>query len=85
MTEGAWSGRPKKDPSTSSSDTCYYCKKAGHNKKKYLKYKEILKKKDDNDTDGDSISEKSEQTDIVEEADDNPCDVLTYQEEKVLL
>ena len=73
------------DPSISSSNACYYCRKPVHIKKKYFKYKEILKKKDDNDTDGDSISEKSEQTDIVEEADDNPCNVLTYQEEKVLL
>jgi len=34
-----------KDPSVSSSNACYYCRKPGHIKKNCFKYKEILKKK----------------------------------------
>ena len=41
-----------KDPSVSSSNACYYCRKSGHIKKIYFKYKEILKKKDGIHIDG---------------------------------
>ena len=39
------SRRQKKDPDASSSNACYYCRKPGHIKKIYMKYKEMLKKK----------------------------------------
>jgi len=42
----------------------------------------MLKKKDDNDTDWASTSEKSEQTSAIEEANENPCNVLTAQSKK---
>jgi len=44
-----------------------------------MKYKEILKKKGDKDSDGANTSRKSEQADIVEETNENSCDVLTAQ------
>ena len=39
----------------------------------------MLKKKSGKDTDGANISEKSEQVDVIEETDKNPCDVVTTQ------
>ena len=56
--------------------------KQGTSKKNCFKFKEILKKKDDKDTDETSTSETSEQVDVVEEAYENPCDVLIAQSEK---
>jgi len=46
------------------------------------KYKEILKKKGGKDSNGSSTSEKSDQIGIVEQADENPCDILTTQSGK---
>jgi len=48
----------------------------GTSKKNCMKYKEMLKKKGCTDSDGASTSEKSEKVSVVEEADENPCDVL---------
>ena len=42
----------------------------------------MLKKKSSKDTDGTNTSGKSEQTDVVEQADENPCDILTVQSGK---
>ena len=50
---------PKRDPDAYSSNACYYCKKPGHIKKNYTKYKEMLKKKGAKDYDGASTSGKS--------------------------
>ena len=47
-----------------------------------MKYKEMLKRIDDNDSDGASINEKSDQVRVVEEADEDPCDVLTVESGK---
>jgi len=47
-----------------------------------MKYKKMLKKKDGKESDGVSTSRKSEQVNIIEEADENPCDVLTAQSRK---
>jgi len=44
-----------------------------------MKYKDMLKKKGGKNSDGASTSEKSEQVGVVEEAYENPCDVLTGQ------
>ena len=46
------------------------------------KYKELLKKKDGKDSAGASTSEKSDQAGVVEEADENSCDVLTVESGK---
>jgi len=42
-----------------------------------MKYKEILKRKGYKDFDRVSTSEKSDQAGVVEEADEDLCDVLT--------
>jgi len=42
----------------------------------------MLKKKGSKYFDGASTSEKSYQTEIVEQADENPCDVLAVQSGK---
>ena len=42
-----------------------------------MKYKEMLKKKGGKDSDGANTSEKSNKAEVVEQEDDNPCDVLT--------
>ena len=47
-----------------------------------MKYKGILKKRSGKDSDRASISGKSDQADIAEEADENSCDVLTAESEK---
>jgi len=73
---------PKRNPDASSNNACNYCGKPWHIKKNCMKYKEMLKKKGGNDSNGASISEKSEQADVVEKADENPCDVLTTQSGK---
>jgi len=39
----------------------------------------MLKKKGGKDFDRASTNRKSEQADIIEEVDENPCDVLTAQ------
>ena len=76
------SKEPKKNPDASNSNACYYCKKSGHIKKNCMEYKEMLKKKGGEDSQRASTSGKSEQTGVVEEADENPCDVLTAQSGK---
>ena len=43
---------PKRDSEVSSSFSYYFCKKSGHIKKKCMKYKEMLKRKGDKDSDG---------------------------------
>ena len=47
-----------------------------------MKHKKILKKKDGKNSDGTSTSGKPEQASIVEESDENLCDVLTAQSGK---
>ena len=42
----------------------------------------MLKKKGDKDADGASTSRKLEQAGVIEEVDENPCDVLTIQTRK---
>ena len=42
----------------------------------------MLKKKGSKYFDGASTSEKSDQTEIVEQADENPCDILTAESRK---
>ena len=41
-----------------------------------MKYKEMLKRKGDKNSDVASTSRKSNQAGVVEEADENSCDVL---------
>jgi len=43
--------RPKRDPEASKSFSYYFCKKPGHIKKNCMKYKEMLKRKGDKDSD----------------------------------
>ena len=47
-----------------------------------MKYKEMLKKKGNKDSDGASTSRKSKQAEVVEKVDENPCDILTAQSRK---
>ena len=68
------------DPEVSSSFSCYFCKKSGHTKKNYMKYKKMLKKKSGKNSYG--ASEKAGQAGIVKQADEDPCDVLTAQSGK---
>ena len=42
-----------------------------------MKYKKMLKRKGDKDSNGASTSGKSDQTGVVEEANKDSCDVLT--------
>ena len=51
---------PKRDLEASSSFTCYFCKKSGHIKKNCMKYKEMLKKRGDKDSNRTSTSGKSD-------------------------
>jgi len=79
---------PKIDPEASNSFSCYFCKKSArsfscyfckklaHIKKNCMKYKEMLKRKGGKDSDGASINRKSDQTGVVEEANEDLCDVL---------
>ena len=69
----------KRDPDASNSSAYYYCRKPEQMMKNCMKYKEMLKKKCGKDFDGASTNRKSEQADIVEEVDENSCDVLTAQ------
>ena len=73
---------PKKDPKASNNISCYFCKKPEHIKKNCMKYKEMLKTRGGKDYDWASINRKSDQASVVEEADENPCDVLTAESEK---
>jgi len=66
----------KNDPKASSSFSCYFCKKSGHIKKNCMKYKEILKRKGGKDSDGASTRGKSDRVGVVEEADEDSCDIL---------
>jgi len=61
----------KRDPEASTSFSCYFCKKLGYNKKNCMKYKEMLKRKGDKDSDGASTSGKSDQDGVVEETDED--------------
>ena len=61
---------PKRDSDASSSFSYYFCKKPGHIKKNCMKYKEMLKRKGDKDSDGASTSGKSDQDGVVEETDE---------------
>ena len=45
-----------------------------------MKYKEMLKTKGSKDSDW--ASEKTDQVGVVEQVDENPCDVLTTQSGK---
>ena len=74
---------PKRDPEASCSFACYFCKKSGHINKNYIKYKEILKKNGDNDSDRASSNGMSNQAGVDEEAYENPCNVLTAELRKV--
>jgi len=47
-----------------------------------MKYKEMLKKKSNKDSDGASTSGMSDQAGAVEQADKDPCDILTAKSEK---
>ena len=47
-----------------------------------MKYKEMLKRKGDRDSDKASTSEKSDQARVVEEGDGDSCDVLKAESEK---
>jgi len=47
-----------------------------------MKYKEMLKRKGEKDSDGASTSEKSDQAGVVEDADEDSCDVLTAESGK---
>ena len=47
-----------------------------------MKYKEILKRKDDKDSEMASTSGKSYQAGVVEEADEDSCNVLTAESGK---
>jgi len=47
-----------------------------------MKYKEMLKTRGGKDYNWASISRKLDQASVVEEADENPCDVLTAQSRK---
>ena len=47
-----------------------------------MKYKEMLKRKGGKNSEGASTSGKSDQAGVVEEADEDSCDVLTAESEK---
>jgi len=47
-----------------------------------MKYKEMLKRKDDKDSNRSSTSGKSDQARVIEEADEDSCDVLTTKSRK---
>jgi len=63
--------RPERDLETFSSFAYFFCKKSGHIKKNCMKYKKMLKKRGNKDSDRASTSEKSDQADVIEEADEN--------------
>jgi len=69
----------KRDPEVSSSFSCYFYKKPGHIKKNCMKYKEMMKRKGDKDSDRASTSGKSDQAGVVKETDEDSCDVLTAE------
>ena len=63
----------KKDPEASNIFSYYFYKKPKHIKKNCMKYKKMLKRKCDKDSDGTSTSGKSDQAGVVEEADEDSC------------
>ena len=73
---------PKRNPEASSSFSCYFCKKPGHIKKNYMKYKDMLKRKCDKDSNGANTSGKSDQVRVIEKVDEVSCDVLIAESEK---
>ena len=44
-----------------------------------MKYKEMLKRTDDKDSDGASPSGKSDQAGVIKEVDEDSCDILTAE------
>ena len=72
----------KRNPGASNNFSCYFCKKSGHIKKNYMKYKEMLEGKGGKDSDEASTSGKSDKVEVVEQIDEDPCDVLTVEPEK---
>jgi len=73
-------GGLKRDSNASSSNAYYYYyRKARHIKKNCMKYKKMLKKKGDKDSDGASTSGKSDQAVVIENAEENACHILTAQ------
>ena len=76
---GRSKSRGPKGIQTFSSFSYYFCKKSGHIKKNYMKYKEMLKKKGGKDFDGANTSRKSDQAKVVEQADEDSYDVLTVE------
>ena len=62
---------------------CYFCKKPGHIKKNCMKYKEMLNRKGDKDSNRASTSRKSDQAGVVEEADEGSCNILRLSQEKI--
>ena len=74
------SRRPKRDREASNNFFATFVRNQGTSKKNCMKYKEILKKKGCKDSD--KASGKADQTEILEQADEDPCDVLTAQSGK---
>ena len=72
----------KRDSEASTSVSCYFCKKPGHIKKNYMKYKKMLKRKDGKDSDGVSTSGKSDQGRVVEQANEDSYDILMAESGK---
>ena len=58
-----------------------FARNQGTLRKNYMKYKEMQKRKGDKDSDRAS-SENSDQAGVVEEADEDSCDVLTVESGK---
>ena len=56
-----------------------FVRNQGTSRKKYIKYKEMLKRKDNKNSDGAGTSGKSDQVRVVEEVDEDSCDVLTAE------
>jgi len=69
----------KRDAEASKSFACYFCKKPGHINKNCMKYKEILKKRGGKVSNRANSSEKLDQANIVEKADENLFDILTAE------
>ena len=74
---------PKRDPKVSNSFSYYFCKKSGYVKKNCMKYKEMLKRKGGKNSNGASTSGKSDQVRVVEEVDEDSCDVLIASHKKI--
>jgi len=75
---------PKKSTKPSSENFgCYYCKQPGHMKKTCSKYKEMLKKRGGQGSDGASTSGKqTNQASVAEKVVEEPCDVLSVNPDR---